>query len=82
MVSIWFAMAETLQFLLTFHIRGQILAGSSAAYNKKMFEGLDPNVEPSENMARFIQRLIDYPSGGWTRLPNWGDHVGSYFDLA
>ena len=64
-----------------FHVRGQILAGSSAAYNKKMFEGLDPNAEPSENMARFIQRLIDYPSGGWTRLPNWGDHVGSYFDL-
>lgn len=64
-----------------FHIRGQMLAGNPAKYNKKMFAGLDLEAEPIENMATFVQRLLDYPSGGWTKLPNWGDHVKAYFEL-
>jgi len=64
-----------------FHMRGRLLAGSTAGYHKKLFAGLDPDGEPSENMATFVQRLIDHPSGGWTKLPNWGDHAKAYFDL-
>jgi len=64
-----------------FHYRGRMLAGSKVKYHQKLFDGLDPNGEPTDNMATFIQRLLDHPSGGWTKLPNWGDHVKKYFEL-
>ena len=25
--------------------------------------------------------IRDSPSGGWTKLPNWGDHTKAYFDM-
>ena len=64
-----------------FHMRGQILAGNNGKYSQKIFAGLDPEAEPIKNMPTFVERILDYPSGGWTKLPNWGDHVKAYFEL-
>lgn len=63
-----------------FHYRGRMLAGSKVKYHQRLFAGLDPNEEPSKNMATFIPRLLDHPGGGWTKLLNWADHVSCYYE--
>ena len=64
-----------------FHTRGKMLAGSSSTYFCRLFAGLDLDAEPRKNMAVFLERLILHPSGGWTKLPNWGDHVRACYRL-
>jgi hypothetical protein len=64
-----------------FHMRGRMLSGASAAFHKKLFEGLNPNDEPRNNMKSFLERIIDRPAGGWTRVANWGAHVGAYWAM-
>lgn len=63
-----------------FHVRGRLLAGGKERHNKKLFEDLDPNAEPSTNMATFFRRLHANPTGGLSKLPSWGQHVNAYFD--
>jgi len=65
-----------------FHTRGRLLAGGKEKYYRKLFDGLDIDAEPRENMATFLDRLFKYPTGGWMKLPSWGSHVKSYFDHA
>jgi hypothetical protein len=66
---------------LYFHMRGRVLSGSSTPHQKKMLEGLDLNAAPRDNMEPFMGRLIKRPSGGWTKLANWGEHVGAHLAM-
>ncbi len=65
-----------------FHTRGRLLAGAKNRYYAKLFEGLDPNAEPSTNIATFLRHLHANPTGGFSKLPSWGQHVDAYFDKA
>ena len=65
-----------------FHVRGRLMAGSTAKFHKRVFEGLDPEAPPVENMEIFLRRLHDHPPGGWTKLPSWGAHVSAYYEYS
>ncbi len=64
-----------------FHLRGRAFSKTSTAYQRRIFEGLEPDVEPRLNMGPFMSRLLQRPSGGWTKLANWGEHVGAYLAM-
>ncbi len=63
-----------------FHVRGRLLAGGKERHNRTLFAGLDPNAEPSANIATFLRRLHANPTGGLSKLPSWGQHVNAYFE--
>jgi hypothetical protein len=58
-----------------------LVGGNASAYHKRLFDGLDVDADARDNMAVFLKRLIEYPTGGWTKLPSWGEHVKAYFQL-
>jgi hypothetical protein len=64
-----------------FHVRGLMLGGSPAAYYRKLFAGLDPQAPARENLETYFERFLKYPTGGWTKLPHWGEHVRSFLSL-
>jgi hypothetical protein len=64
-----------------FHTRGQLAGGNASPYHQRLFDGLDIDADPRDNMETFLKRLEQYPTGGWSKLPGWGDHVKAFFNL-
>ena len=65
-----------------FHVRGRLLSGKATRHQQQLFDGLDPEADPKINLERFIERWIEAPAGGWSRLPDWGSHVGASLKAA